>query len=211
MISILIPSTIQLSQASGFLKIKGPKGELIKKIGNLNFNRLKTIQGTFIFVKGISIKEQIIALSQIQRFCFGVIRGFRCRLRLSGVGFRTTSTNQTKIKTRFSTKKQFYTKKYRQKRFEKFISKEVNLINLKLGYSHECIYPYISSTAISIQTSRIEGRTKGRLISIQGQDHCQVNQVASEIRSFRKPDAYKGKGILYDKEILRLKKGKRQA
>jgi large subunit ribosomal protein L6 len=53
-------------------------------------------------------------------------------------------------------------------------------------------------------------KNKGTLIVLKGKELHRVCQVASEIRSFRVPDAYKGKGIHYDKEQLTLKKGKRE-
>ena len=37
-----------------------------------------------------------------------------------------------------------------------------------------------------------------------------LNQTTTEIRSFRTPDTYKGKGIYYEREVAKLKKGKRQ-
>ena len=45
-------------------------------------------------------------------------------------------------------------------------------------------------------------------IKISGANRQQVGQVAAEIRAFRKPDAYKGKGFRYKGEQLRLKVGK---
>lgn len=78
-----------------------------------------------------------------------------------------------------------------------------NLI-LKLGYSHEVVY--VIPDDVQIQCSK----NKGTLIVLKGKELHRVCQVASEIRSLRVPDSYKGKGIHYDKEELKLKKGKRE-
>lgn len=78
-----------------------------------------------------------------------------------------------------------------------------NLV-LKLGYSHEINYKIPEDIQISCSKS------KGTLIVLKGKELHRVSQVASEIRSFRIPDAYKGKGIHYDKEQINLKKGKRE-
>ncbi len=210
MISVQIPSSIQIYQTPGFLKLKGPKGTFVKKVGDLRFNRLKNTQGSFLFVKGVTKQEESTALFQIQQLCLGVVRGFRRRLRLSGVGFRATRREGSLSTSRFGGDKHFFTKKYRQKRIANSNTTSQRQVRLKIGYSHECHFPLVASHAVNIQTSRLEGRSKGRLVSIQGQDLCLVNNTAAELRSFRKPNVYKGKGILYDKEILRLKKGKRQ-
>jgi large subunit ribosomal protein L6 len=48
-------------------------------------------------------------------------------------------------------------------------------------------------------------------ITISGSDKQMVGQVAADIRSLRKPDAYKGKGLRYTSETIRLKVGKKGA
>lgn len=211
MISVQIPSFIQILHTPGFIKLKGPKGTFIKKVGDLRFNRLKNSQGAFLFVSGTTKQEESTALFQIQQLCLGIVRGFRRRLRLSGVGFRATRREGSLSTSRFGGGKHIFTKKYRQKRSVNAASTSQRQVRLKIGYSHECYFPIVASNELNVQTSRLEGRSKGRLISIQGQDLCLVNKLASELRSFRKPNVYKGKGILYDKEIIHLKKGKRQA
>jgi large subunit ribosomal protein L6 len=69
---------------------------------------------------------------------------------------------------------------------------------------------YKSAISIILETSRLEGRTKGTLISLKSNSLIALNQAAAEIRSFRAPDIYKGKGIYYARERIKLKKGKRQ-
>jgi large subunit ribosomal protein L6 len=73
---------------------------------------------------------------------------------------------------------------------------------LQLGYSHDVIYPI--PTGIEIKCE------KPTAITITGADKQQVGQVAAEIRGFRKPEPYKGKGIKYDGEIIRRKEGKKK-
>lgn len=77
-----------------------------------------------------------------------------------------------------------------------------NILNLRLGYSH--IIRYTIPQDVKIQC------LKPTLILIAGIDKQRVNQVAAEIRSFRKPEPYKGKGIRYDGEIIYLKEGKKK-
>ena len=75
-------------------------------------------------------------------------------------------------------------------------------INLTLGFSHPVVYKLpqgISATAPS-QTE----------IIIEGADKQQVGQVAAEIRAFRPPEPYKGKGVRYADEIVRRKEAKKK-
>ncbi|MCD6451203.1 MAG: 50S ribosomal protein L6 [Acidobacteria bacterium] len=70
----------------------------------------------------------------------------------------------------------------------------------QLGYSHPIEFSI--PKGISIQ---VEGGTK---LTVSGIDKQLVGQVAANIRSLRKPDVYKGKGIRYKGEVLRRKVGK---
>lgn len=74
-------------------------------------------------------------------------------------------------------------------------------VHLALGYSHPVIYPIPDGIGISIDA-------RANRIAVSGIDKQQVGQVAADLRSLRKPDAYKGKGIRYRGEVIRLKVGK---
>ncbi len=69
-----------------------------------------------------------------------------------------------------------------------------------LGYSHPVIFDIPDGIELEID--------KQNKITVTGIDKQAVGQVAAEIRSLRKPDAYKGKGIRYSDEVVRLKVGK---
>jgi len=79
-----------------------------------------------------------------------------------------------------------------------------NTLKLKLGFSHEIEYTFPTEVTIT------PAKSKGTILLIKGPELTQVNQVAADIRRLRQPDAYKGKGIHYYNEILKLKKGKRE-
>ncbi|WP_457639627.1 50S ribosomal protein L6 [Persephonella sp.] len=72
-------------------------------------------------------------------------------------------------------------------------------LELQLGYSHPVIYEPPEGIQIAVE---------GNIIKVSGIDKQKVGQVAAEIRDFRKPDPYKGKGIRYKGEVLKLKPGK---
>ena len=70
----------------------------------------------------------------------------------------------------------------------------------QLGYSHPV--EFMPPEGVSVV---IEGPTR---LKVQGIDKAQVGQVAAQIRALRPPDSYKGKGLRYAGEVLRLKAGK---
>jgi large subunit ribosomal protein L6 len=74
------------------------------------------------------------------------------------------------------------------------------VLNLLLGYSHPIKYNIPEQVAIEV--------TKDNRIIIQGIDKQKVGQVAAEIRDFRRPEPYKGKGVRYVDEQIRTKVGK---
>jgi large subunit ribosomal protein L6 len=75
-------------------------------------------------------------------------------------------------------------------------------LQLALGYSHDIVYPI--PAGITIVTPRpVE-------IVISGSDRQQVGQVAAEIRGYRPPEPYKGKGIKYASERIFRKEGKKK-
>ena len=76
-----------------------------------------------------------------------------------------------------------------------------NLV-LQLGYSHNVNFPIPEGVAIKC--------AKPTEITVSGTDKQQVGQVAANIRSFRKPEPYKGKGIKYENEYIRRKEGKKK-
>jgi large subunit ribosomal protein L6 len=75
-------------------------------------------------------------------------------------------------------------------------------LNLQLGYSHDINYPIPSDVRIACD--------RPTAITIAGADRQRVGQVAAEIRRFRPPEPYKGKGIKYSDETVRRKEGKKK-
>jgi len=74
-----------------------------------------------------------------------------------------------------------------------------NKLVLNIGYSHPVEYEIPAGITITVERN---------LITVKGSDKQQVGQVAAEIRSFRKPEPYKGKGIKYVDEVIIRKAGK---
>ncbi|MQP63977.1 50S ribosomal protein L6 [Niveispirillum sp. SYP-B3756] len=73
---------------------------------------------------------------------------------------------------------------------------------LNLGFSHDIRYPIPAGITMKCE--------KPTSISISGADKQQVGQIAAEIRSYRPPEPYKGKGVKYENEIIVRKEGKKK-
>ena len=76
------------------------------------------------------------------------------------------------------------------------------ILNLQLGYSHDIKVAIPDDIEVKCATPT--------QIAISGADRQRVGQIAAEIRSFRKPEPYKGKGIRYDDERIIRKEGKKK-
>ncbi len=77
-----------------------------------------------------------------------------------------------------------------------------NVLNLQLGYSHDIQYPIPEGITMKCE--------RPTLIEISGANKQEVGRIASEIRAFRKPEPYKGKGVKYESETIVRKEGKKK-
>lgn len=75
-------------------------------------------------------------------------------------------------------------------------------LQLQLGYSHDVIFPIPADVKIVCE--------RPTAITITGIDSQRVGQVAAEIRGYRPPEPYKGKGIKYENEYIFRKEGKKK-
>jgi large subunit ribosomal protein L6 len=75
-------------------------------------------------------------------------------------------------------------------------------LKLSLGYSHEVVYQTPPGITIAAPTATE--------VHVSGSDKQQVGQVAANIRAYRKPEPYKGKGVRYSDEVIFRKEGKKK-
>ena len=73
---------------------------------------------------------------------------------------------------------------------------------LQLGYSHDIKFPIPEGITIKCE--------RPTAIEISGADRQRVGQAAAEIRAFRPPEPFKGKGVRYEGEYVRRKEGKKK-
>jgi large subunit ribosomal protein L6 len=69
-----------------------------------------------------------------------------------------------------------------------------------VGYSHSVTYKSVDGIQFNVQAN---------IVTISGADKQKVGQIADRIKAIRKPDPYKGKGIRYEGEVVKLKPGKK--
>ncbi|MDT8347792.1 MAG: 50S ribosomal protein L6 [Flavobacteriaceae bacterium] len=83
-------------------------------------------------------------------------------------------------------------------------SNQGQVLDLALGYSHNIVL----QIAPEVKVETISEKGKNPIVKLTSHDKQLLGQVAAKIRSFRKPEPYKGKGIKFRGEIIRRKAGK---
>jgi large subunit ribosomal protein L6 len=191
--TIQIPSGVSIKQMKDSLYFEGPLGFIelnIQKIDSLGlgFYRIDTeLNQLEIFVKKTSKNSKAFLgsiLSLCQNNIHGVLQGFLVYLELVGVGFRAILHEEEKLQNGIS------------------FNQKTQKIELKIGQSHDIIYEIPQNIrAFSL---------KPTLLCLYGLDKMEITQIASEIRSFRPPEPYKGKGLRFRDEVIRIKVGKKK-
>ena len=75
-------------------------------------------------------------------------------------------------------------------------------LNLQLGYSHDIDYPIPDGVSVSVE--------RNVAIEVKGTNKAVIGQFCSEVRAFRPPEPYKGKGVRYRGEYVMRKEGKKK-
>lgn len=86
-------------------------------------------------------------------------------------------------------------------------SHQGQILTLALGYSHPIVFELPKEVSVSTETER----GKNPIVTLQSHDKQLIGQVAAKIRSLRKPEPYKGKGVKFVGEYIRRKAGKSAA
>ncbi|HVZ97957.1 MAG TPA: 50S ribosomal protein L6 [Chitinophagaceae bacterium] len=79
-----------------------------------------------------------------------------------------------------------------------------NLLDLSLGFSHNILF----EVPKELKVATVQEKGKNPIITLESADKQLLGQVAAKIRSLRKPEPYKGKGVKFEGEVLRRKAGK---
>ena len=196
--TIQIPSKVKIKKIENSLFFEGPLGLIemdICKMDSLGlgFFRINAeLNQIEIFVKKNSKNSKAFfgsLLSLYKNNIYGVCQGFLVYLELVGVGFRAVIHELRNNNSKSETSVQE----------NSFLNQK---IELKVGQSHEIVY----SMPKNIRAFSL----KPTLLCLYGLDKIQIMQTASEIRNFKRPEPYKGKGIRFKDEIIQLKIGKKK-
>jgi large subunit ribosomal protein L6 len=161
-----------MTNASGIVRVKGPKGELYLTLNRGVDVRLAdgkaqvSVKTPARTAKAASGTTRALLANMVA----GVTKGFEKKLELVGVGYRAQAQGKK--------------------------------LNLTLGFSHPVVFSV--PDGITIETpSQTE-------IIVRGADRQKVGQVAANIRGYRPPEPYKGKGVRYTNERVVLKEAKKK-
>ena len=169
---VLLPKGVDLSQANGTVRVKGPKGELSLLLNSQVEVLVADGQARISSRTEAQTARAVAGTTRalLSNMVNGVSKGFERKLELVGVGYRAQAQGKK--------------------------------LNLTLGFSHPVAFPV--PDGITIDTpSQTE-------IVIKGADKHKVGQVAADIRRYRPPEPYKGKGVRYAGEKVVLKEAKKK-
>lgn len=182
---IVLPDGVTFELKDGLVTIKGPKGELSQTFDSrININ----VEDNQIIVTRNSDEIADRSLHGLTRslmanMVIGVHEGFKKVLQVVGIGYSVEAT--------------------------------VNGLLFNLGFSHPILFDLPEGIKAVLAKpdayEKADFREMQIKVALSGIDKQLLGQVAAKIRSLRKPEPYKGKGIRYEGEYVRRKAGKQVA
>ena len=178
---ISIPSGVTVAQKDGVVTVKGPKGELSQKVDASIKMKIEDGQITFEVDENSPVNYK-----QKQAF-HGLYRALVNNM-VIGVseGYKKTM--------------ELVGVGYR-------VSNQGNLIEFSLGYTH----PIFLQLPKEVKVETKSERNQNPIITLESCDKQLLGLICAKICSFRMPEPYKGKGILFQGEVIRRKSGKTAA
>src|ERR1700691_1290810 len=197
---VTVPSGVTATVEGQTVKMKGPKGQLqfvvhddvevkfeggqVKVAPRVKTNRAQAMYGT--------------ARAQVANLVAGVTKGFEKKLEITGVGYRAAlQCKNLNVALGYS-----HAVVYEIAGGGYRAALQGKNLLLALGYSHDVVYAIPEGIAITVP--------KPTEIIIVGNDSQRVGQVAAEIRSYRPPEPYKGRGVKYSDEFIFRREGKKK-
>lgn len=176
---IAVPKNATVKKTDNQLVFKGPVGELQLDIPPRVVVEIADGQIT-VAGKGEEPQAYVgLTRALIRNYIIGVTEGFTKTLEVRGMGFRAQKVKDG--------------------------------IQFLVGYSHPVIYSPPTGTTIDLKTipNPDDPKTQITEVIIKGPDKQLIGEIAANIRRYRLPDPYHGKGIRYKGEYVRKKAGKR--
>lgn len=178
---IVIPSGVTVSQDNGLITVKGPKGEMSQKVDSSI--KVSIENGHILFEVD---EKSPVNIKQKQAF-HGLYRSLVNNM-VVGV-----SEGYKKVLELVGVG-------YR-------VSNQGNLVEFSLGYTHPIFIQLPSEVKVETKSER----NQNPLLILESCDKQLLGLICAKIRSFRKPEPYKGKGVLFQGEVIRRKSGKTAA
>ena len=175
---ISIPAGVTVTQANNMVTVKGPKGEMSQHVDSSI--KVNVEDGQIVFEVD---ENSPVNIKQKQAF-HGLYRSLVNNM-VVGV-----SEGYTKVLELVGVG-------YR-------VSNQGNLIEFSLGYTH----PIFIQLPAEVKVETKSERNQNPLLILESCDKQLLGLICAKIRSFRKPEPYKGKGILFKGEVIRRKSGK---
>jgi len=175
---LVLPDGVQLKIDGENVSVKGPKGELSRKMPRDVTVKLDDKTVTVVPDAGAGRRGkqfQGLARALLASMVEGTANGFSASLDLKGVGYRAELSGQQ--------------------------------LTMSLGLSHQVKYQLADSIQARVEIID-EGGIKTPRVHLTSHDKEALGQAAARIRSFRPPEPYKGKGVRYTGERIREKAGK---
>ena len=176
---INIPTGVTVTLKDNVVSVKGPKGELSQAVDPSIIVTIENNEITF------AIDEANDTVEQKQKQAFHGL--YRSLVNNMVVG----------VSEGYSKEMELVGVGYR-------VSNQGNLIEFNLGYTHAIFLQVPAEVKVETKSER----NKNPYIKLESCDKQLLGLVCAKIRSFRKPEPYKGKGILYVGEQIRRKSGK---
>ncbi|MEE1414470.1 MAG: 50S ribosomal protein L6 [Prevotellamassilia sp.] len=176
---INIPAGVTVTLKDNVVSVKGPKGELSQAVDPSIIVTIENNEITF------AIDEANDTVEQKQKQAFHGL--YRALVNNMVVG----------VSEGYKKEMELVGVGYR-------VSNQGNLIEFNLGYTHAIFLQVPAEIKVETKSER----NKNPYISLESCDKQLLGLVCAKIRSFRKPEPYKGKGILYVGEQIRRKSGK---
>ncbi len=178
---IMIPAGVTVTNKDGIVSVKGPKGELSQKVDASI--KINIEDGQIV----LEIDENSPVNYKQKQAYHGLYRSLVNNM-VVGV-----SEGYTKVLELVGVG-------YR-------VSNQGNLIEFSLGYTH----PIFIQLPKEVKVETKSERNQNPIITLESCDKDLLGRICAKIRSFRKPEPYKGKGILFQGEVIRRKSGKTAA
>jgi large subunit ribosomal protein L6 len=180
-ISIPEKVTVSVDEKTNVVSVKGPKGELSQKVDSSIKVNIAENEITF------SINEKSLVDDKQKQAFHGLYRSL-------------VNNMVVGVSEGYSKTMELVGVGYR-------VSNQGNIIEFALGYTH----PIFIQVPDIVKVETKSERNQNPIITLESCDKQLLGQICAKIRSFRMPEPYKGKGILFQGEVIRRKSGKTAA